>query len=279
MRNVSPIKINEFRISAGSPTNSTDSFIELYNAGDSDVDLSDWTLTEHPTQQPIFSSVNIPAGTKLAAKGFYLLGLANSGLAVPAHKGDTTIYVRSTTGMSVGDTIEIDTGSGVETRKIASLGTAAGNSTTLWQPLPDGPVITIPVGSTNVPFTGAGGGRFGGGAASRSRSARRSALAMAPPTPPSRIAIEKYEVVTVTAVGKPGTQAWLAADAKAGDTNIKVSSVANISVGDKIRLDIDSVGHGIETVTVTKVGTQSRFNAQQRSQWRIPARASTWPSR
>ena len=38
-------------------------------------------------------------------------------------------------------------------------------------------------------------------------------------------------------------------------TNIKVTSVANISVGDKIRLDIDSVGHGIETVTVTRVGT------------------------
>jgi hypothetical protein len=64
-------------------------------------------------------------------------------------------------------------------------------------------------------------------------------------------------VVTVTEIGKPGTQAWLSADAKAGDTNIKVSSVENISVGDKIRLDIDSVGHGIETVTVTKVGTKS----------------------
>jgi hypothetical protein len=56
-------------------------------------------------------------------------------------------------------------------------------------------------------------------------------------------------------VGKQGTQAFLAADAKAGDTNIKVTSVANISVGDKIRLDIDSVGHGIETVTVKNVGT------------------------
>ena len=72
-------------------------------------------------------------------------------------------------------------------------------------------------------------------------------------------------MVTVTAVGKPGTQAWLSADAKAGDTNIKVSSVANISVGDKIRLDIDSVGHGIETVTVTKVGTQSALQPHQRS--------------
>ena len=70
-------------------------------------------------------------------------------------------------------------------------------------------------------------------------------------------AIEKYEVVTITGVGKQGTQAWLSMDAKAGDTNIKVSSVENISVGDKIRLDIDSEGHGIETVTVTGVGTQS----------------------
>src|SRR5207248_11388823 len=69
--------------------------------------------------------------------------------------------------------------------------------------------------------------------------------------------IEKYEVATVTAVGKPGTQAFLGVDAPAGATNIKVTSVANISAGDKIRLDIESVGHGIETVTVTKVGTQS----------------------
>jgi len=45
--------------------------------------------------------------------------------------------------------------------------------------------------------------------------------------------IEKYEVVTVTKVGKPGTQAYLSKDAKVGDTNIKVSSVANISAGIK----------------------------------------------
>ena len=153
VRNVSPIKINEFAISAGFPTNSTDSFIELYNAQASEADISDWTLTEHPTQEPIFSSVKIPAGTKLAAHGFYLLGLSTSALAVPARKGDTTIHVRSTTGLNVGDTVEIDTGSAVDTRKITSLGTAAGNSTRLWQPLPEGPVITIPAGLTNVPFT------------------------------------------------------------------------------------------------------------------------------
>ncbi len=216
-----------------------------------DVDISNWTLTEHPTQQAIFSTVKIPAGTKLAARGFYLLGLSNSGLAVPARKGDTTINVRSTTGMSVGDTIDIDTGSGVETRKIASIGTAAGNNTTLWQPLPDGPVITIPAGSTNVPVTSVAGFVVG----------EKIALGYGATYPAVAKAMEQYEVATVTAVGKPGTQAFLGADAAAGATNIKVTSVANISAGDKIRLDIDSVGHGIETVTVTQVGTQANRTA------------------
>ncbi len=247
VRNVSPIKINEFRVSAGSPTNPTDSFIELYNAGEGSIDISNWTLAQHQTQQAPFSSVKIPAGTRLAARGFYLLGLSNSGLAVPARVGDTTIHVRSTDGMSVGDAIEIDTGSSMETRKIASVGTAAGNPTTLWQPLPEGPVIAIPVGSTSVPVTSVAGFEVG----------QKIGIGYGATYPAVARTTEKYEVVTVTEVGKQGTQAWLAADAKAGETNIKVSSVANISVGDKIRLDIDSVGHGIETVTVTKVGTQS----------------------
>ena len=59
--------------------------------------------------------------------------------------------------MSVGDTVTIDTGSDVETHKIVSVGTAANTSTTVWQPLPDGPVITVPVGSTNVPVTSTSG--------------------------------------------------------------------------------------------------------------------------
>jgi hypothetical protein len=256
VRNVSPIKINEFAV------NPSDSFIELYNGSDSAVDISGWTLTQHPTQQPIFSSVKIPTRKKLSAKGFYVFGLANSGLAVPAHKGDTTVHVRSVAGMNVGDTIEIDTGSAVETRKIASIGTEAGNSTTLWQPLPDGPVITIPVGSTNVPYTGSRGGGFGGGGGSFAVEVdQKIGIGYGATYPAVANDMEKYEVVTVTAVGKPGTQAYLTADAKAGDTHIKVSSVANISVGDKIRLDIDSVGHGTETVTVANVGTQSARNA------------------
>ena len=257
VRNVSPVKINEFRVSA--PNNSTNSFIELYNAGSGDVDLSNWTLTEHPTQQAIFSSVKIPAGTKLAAHGFYLLGLSNSGLAAPVRKGDTTIYVRSTAGMSAGDSISIDTGSGVETRKIVSVGTAAGNNTTLWQPLPEGPVITIPAGSTSVPATPAGG--RGSTDLTGFAAGEKIALGYGATYPAVSRSTEHYEVVTVTAVGKAGTQAFLGADAHTGDRNIKVTSVTNISAGDKIRLDVDTVGHGIETVTVTRVGTQATRTA------------------
>ncbi|MFZ0281863.1 MAG: arabinofuranosidase catalytic domain-containing protein [Bacteroidales bacterium] len=264
VRNVSPIKINEFRISDGSPDNSTNSFIELYNTGDSETDISNWTLTHHQTQMPAFSSINIPAGTKLAALSFYLLSLSNSGLAVSAKKGESTIYVRSTTGMSDGDIIEIGTGSTKESRKIVSItapsapeasaspfgaGRRGGpvGSTTVWQPLPDGPVINIPAGSTNIPVTSVAGFEAG----------QKMAIGYGASYPAVAQAIEKYEVVTITGAGKQGTQAWLSMDAKAGDTNIKVSSVENISVGDKIRLDIDSEGHGIETVTVTRVGTQS----------------------
>ncbi len=247
VRNVSPVRINEFRISSGPPSNSTDSFIEFYNAGDNDVDISNWDLTEHPTQQAIFSAIKVPSGTKLAAHGFYLLGLSSSGLAVPAHAGDTTLHVRSTDGISAGDTISIGTGSDAETRKIVSVGTAASPNTTLWQPLPEGPVITIPAGSTNVPVTSVAGFKVG----------EKIALGYGATYPAVARSTEKYETATVTAVGKPGTQAYFGADAPAGSTNVKVTSVAGISVGDKIRLDIDSVGHGIETVTVTKVGTQA----------------------
>jgi hypothetical protein len=250
VRNVSLVKINEFA------NNPTDSFVELFNAGDSAVDLSGWTLIQHPIAQPVFSTVKIPSGTKLAVKGFYVLGLSSSGLVVPAQKRDSTIHVRSVAGMNVGDTIQIDTGSTMETRKIASVGTAAGNSTTLWQPLPDGPIITIPPGSTSVPYTPAGGGfgGFGAGGGFAVEVGQKLGLGYGAIHPSVAREVEKYEVVTVTAVGKPGTQTYLAADAKSGDTSIRVRNAANISAGDKIRLDIDSVGHGIETITVKNVG-------------------------
>jgi len=245
VRNTSPIKINEYRVRSGSPANPTNSFIELYNAGSQSVALSNWTLTEHPAHQAIFSAIKIPAGTNLAAGAFYLLGLSDSGLAVSARAGESTLHVRNTDGMSVGDTIRIGDGSSAETRKITSLGTAASDSTTVWQPLPEGPVITIDAGAANVPVESVAGFSVG----------QKIALGYGTTYPAVANTVEQYDIVTVTAVGKPGTQAYLAMDARAGASNIKVTSVSDISFGDKIRLDIDSVGHGIETVTVAHVGT------------------------
>jgi hypothetical protein len=444
VRNVAPVKINEF--SAGTSADPTNGFIELYNSGARTVDLSNWDLTEHQTEQAISSTIRIPAGTKLASHGFYLLGLSDSGLAAPARAGASTVNVSNTTGLAPGQQVRIGTGRDAATRTItavtssgatgprvpgkignavrlngngeyvalpsgvvsglhdftvsawvnpaqvaawsrifdfgtgtndymfltasagggplrfaittsgngheqqltapstlplntwslvtvtlsgttgtlyvngqpvatntgmtlnpSSLGTTnqnwigrsqfsgdpyldatvddfniynralsasdvaalaagqagAGNvvdykfdetggatatdssgngnngqiisppagGTPLWQPLPDGP-ITIPAGSTNVPVTSASGFTVG-----------------------QKLAIgygRTMDVATVTAVGTPGRQDYLAAAAPAGSTDLKVTSTGNISAGDTIRLDI---GSNTETVTVASVGT------------------------
>jgi hypothetical protein len=242
VRNVLPVKINEFSTHAAQP------FIELYNGGFTAVDLSGWTVTEHATQQAIFSDVKVPAGTKLAAHGFYLLGMSNSALAAAARAGDSAIHVRSTAGMKADDAIEIGTGPEAESRKIASVGTAASEPTTLWEPLPEGPIMTVPAGSTNVPVTSIAGFEVG----------QKIALGHGATYPAVSNSKESYEVATVTSVGKPGTLSLTAATAPAGATNLKVMSTANISPGDKIRLDVDSVDHGVEWVTVKSVGTPGR---------------------
>src|SRR5262249_61603077 len=97
---------------------------------------------------------------------------------------------------------------------------------------PAGPTITVPAGWTNVPVTSTSGFTVG-----------------------QKLAIgygDTLETATVTAVGRPGTQARLAATAHAGAANIKVTSTANITASDTIRLDI---GPKIENVTVGSVGT------------------------
>ncbi len=250
------VKINEFSV--------TDGFIELYNAGDEEVNLSGWTVRQHAANIPAFSDIAVPSGTKLAPKAFYVLGMAGSGLAVDAAKGDDVIYVRSVEGIQPGDVIGI--GKEKYTVKAVNAPAAeppapgrnpfgrgfqpAGAPTTVWQPLPGGHGIEIPAGSTNIPVTSTAHFAVG----------QKMAIGYGTDRPAVSRVLEKYEVVTVTEVGKPGTQGYLSMDAKPGDTNIKVSSTANISVGDRIRLDINSEGHGIETVTVTAVGTPSARN-------------------
>jgi hypothetical protein len=101
--------------------------------------------------------------------------------------------------MSVGDTISIDTGSSAETRKIASLGTAAGNQR-------HDAVAAAPRRSGDHDSrrldqrAGHQRGRLRGRREDRPRLWRH--------LPRGRKGHERYEVATVTAVGKPGTQAY-----------------------------------------------------------------------
>ena len=52
-----------------------------------------------------------------------------------------------------GGATALDSSGNSRNATISGSGTAASASTPLWQPLPDGPIITIPAGSTNVPVT------------------------------------------------------------------------------------------------------------------------------
>ena len=226
VRNVLPVKINEVRFSSGA--NSTDQFIELFNASTSSVDLSRWAIVHTPSQWAPFQLATIPAGTRLAPGGFYLLGASSSGLATPASPGATHINVRSTTGLIAGQQIDVDG----ERRTIMNVGTAAAAATTLFVPVSTGPWITIPAGSTNLPVTNATGFEVG-----------------------EKIGIDiggNYEVATVTANGKAATQTTLSAAAARGATNIKVAADGNIAAGDTLTI---GTGGRKESVKVTSIGT------------------------
>ena len=226
VRNVLPIKINEVRF--GSSTNSTNQFIELYNASDRTVDLSNWILIHTPSEWAPVRLATIPAGTTLASGAYYLLGLSASGLAAPANRGESTIHVRSTTGFETGQQINIDG----ESRTVASVGTAARAMTMLFAPVSTGPWITLPAGSANLPVTSAAGFVAG-----------------------QKIGIDiggNYELATVTAIGNAATQTVLSVTAMAGATNIKVATSSDMTAGDTLTV---GTGKRKELATIASVGS------------------------
>jgi len=232
VRSALPVKINEVRLGAG--TNPTNQFIELFNAMSDTVDLSNWTIVNTQTQWAPVKLATIPAGTKLAAGGFYVLGLSSSGLVAPVSAGATTINVRSVAGLANGQTVDVDG----ERRTVANVGTAAASMTTVFIPVATGPRVAIPAGATNLPVTNAAGFVVG-----------------------EKIGIDaggNFEIATVTAVGKAATQTTLAAAVTKGATNIKVAATANVSVGDTLTI---GTGARKETAKVLGVGTQGAAGA------------------
>ena len=226
IRNVFPVKINEFAL--GSAANPTDQFIELYNAADQAVDISNWSLTATAGQWSPTLLATVPNATKLPAHGFYLLGLAGSGLAAPANAGATTVFVRNATGFSARQSVEI----GGEARTIKSVGSAASPLTTIFIPVSTDAFHNFPAGSTTLPVTSVAGFEAG-----------------------QQIAIDlggHFEVARVKSVGKPGTQTTLTADASAGATAIKIAAASSITPGDTLTI---GTGAHKETVRVTNVGS------------------------
>jgi hypothetical protein len=224
LRNAFPVKINE--VCFGTGVNLSNQFIELYNASVSEVDISNWNIINTQSGWAPVKLGSIPSGTKLAAHSFYLLGLSASGLIAPASSGENIINVRSTTGLEVGQKIDI----GGEVNTIANIGTSGTPMTTVFIPVSTGPWLTISSGSTNLPVTNAAGFTVG-----------------------QKIGIDiggNYEVAIVTAVGSAGTQTNLYMAAKAGDTTIKVQSNSNMNVGDALTI---STGAQKELVRVRRI--------------------------
>jgi non-reducing end alpha-L-arabinofuranosidase len=245
VRNVLPVKINEIRFSTGD--NQTNQFIELYNASSNSVDISNWILINTRSEWAPVKLGTIPNLTKLAAHGFYLLGLSTSGLVAPASREEKIINVRNSTGFEVGQKITIDG----EVRTIAKVGTPASPMTTLFVPVSTGPWLTIPAGSTNLPVTDATGFAIG-----------------------QKIGIDiggTYEVATVTQAGKAATQTNLSIAAKSGEVIIKVAANSNMTIGDTLTID---TGARIELVRIKRiinvVAAPSRLNFDQGGSSRVP---------
>ena len=104
--------------------------------------------------------------------------------------------------------------------------------TTLFIPVSTGPWLTIPAGSANIPVTSASGFEVG-----------------------QKIGIDiggNYELATVSAVGKAATQTTLSAATAVGETNIKVSANANMTIGDILTI---GTGRYKESVKITNIGS------------------------
>jgi non-reducing end alpha-L-arabinofuranosidase len=224
VRNASLVKINEVRFRTGSSL--TNQFIELYNASPIPVDISNWSIVSTPGGWASVKLATIPAGTKLAGKSFYLLGMGSTGLVAPAALGANVIHVENATNFAAGQQIIVDG----ESRTIANVGTAATPMTTVYIPVSTSTKLTIPAGATNVPVTNAAGFTVG-----------------------QKIGIDfggNYEIATVTAVGKAATQTTLFAAANKGSNTIKVADNANMTVGDIITIN---TGARVENVTVKRI--------------------------
>lgn len=88
----SKVVISEVQISGN---NTSDDFIELYNSGDTPVDLSGWIIKKRTRFGTEYTVITIPSGKSIPAKGYFLWANSNNNFA-------------ASIGADVSSTVELD---------------------------------------------------------------------------------------------------------------------------------------------------------------------------
>ena len=221
VRAVEPVKINEVGIPAAVGRTG---FVELYNGGGSEVDLSGVDVVVRRSGWAPVKALTLPAGTILGAGEFLTLEQSASAVTAPASKGSYEVHLLYD--LSVLDNIEI----GGYQYGIAERGTPAGEFTTVFIPVSTGPWLSFPEGTTNLPLTSTAGFVAG----------ESMGIGLG----------GDYEVVTVTEVGTPSTQSVLSEAAKAGATSLVIETTRNLIPGSRVTVD---TGDRMEVVTVKEL--------------------------
>jgi len=232
VRAVEPVKINE----VGFPSAiGRTSFIELFNGGESEADLSGVEVVVRRSGWAPVKALTFPAGTVVRPGEFVTIEQGASAVTAPASKGSSEVHLLYD--LAVLDKVEI----GGYQYGIAERGTPAGEFTTIFTPVSTGPWMDFPAGSTNLPVTSAAG--FVAGEA--------MGIGLG----------GEYEVVTVTEVGTPATQSVLSEAASAGDTRLVIEVTRSLVPGSRVTVD---TGDRTEVVTFKELVRSSDPPAPRR---------------
>ena len=215
--------------------------------------MSDWGATHTPQDLIHGLDMEQSGSGNLGNPVIYAIALTttlaniDTSLFADALAGDTNIKVTSVTGFTPTQMIVIDTDANVETQTVAAVGTAgtstslAGGSSTLR--------LDSAVGATNIKVN------------SVSNFVAGQTIWL-----DTGADLEVNTIVTVGTSGQNGTgidlatplsvphlrNAPLVVVTSVGDTNIKVASVTNLTIGDMLLIDASP---DQETVTIASVGT------------------------
>ena len=191
-------------------------------AGDATINVSTISGAAAGHQYAVDAPPNLEFGTVQTVGT--AAGTAGT-LPIGASAGDTTLFVSTISGATVGQKYRVDAAQNLEVGTVSAVGTAAGTAGTL--------PIGASAGDTTLYVSTISGATVG-----------HKYRVDAPPN---------LEVGTIATVGTAAaTATTLSAASNVGDTNIKVASITGMTVGHKIRVD---TGAGLEVGTIATVGT------------------------